>query len=98
MFAFALWDAGRRRLLAARDRLGKKPFYYAHVGGRFAFASEMKALLTNPSIPRDVDPGALDEFLSRLCVGGENQAREADRQRERRGGPRDHGRHLRSSS
>ena len=64
MFAFALWDAKRRRLLLARDRAGKKPLYY-HDGPRvFAFASEVKALFAHPDVPHERDPGALPLFLT----------------------------------
>jgi len=64
MFAFALWDAKRRRLLLARDRAGKKPLYY-HDGPRvFAFASEAKALFAHPDVPHERDPGALPLFLT----------------------------------
>lgn len=64
MFAFALWDAPRRRLVVARDRLGKKPLYWRADGGTFAFASELKALLADPAMPRAVDPVALQEYLT----------------------------------
>jgi asparagine synthase (glutamine-hydrolysing) len=64
MFAFALWDRRRRRLLVARDRLGKKPLLYAHRGGTLSFASEMGALLADPEIPREVDPEAVDRYLA----------------------------------
>jgi asparagine synthase (glutamine-hydrolysing) len=64
MFAFALWDAKGRRLLLARDRVGKKPLFY-HDGPRlFAFASEVKALLAHPSVPHERDPDALPLFLT----------------------------------
>jgi len=66
MFAFALWDARARRLLLARDRAGKKPLYYAHLGDRLVFGSEIKALLADPAVPRDLDPTALYQYL---CLG-----------------------------
>jgi asparagine synthase (glutamine-hydrolysing) len=65
MFAIALWDRGRERLLLARDRLGKKPLLYARLpDGSFAFASETKALLQLPSLPRELDLDQLDAFLA----------------------------------
>jgi asparagine synthase (glutamine-hydrolysing) len=63
MFAFALWDAKRGRLLVARDRVGKKPLFYAYAGGCFWFASEAKAILEDPVVRRDPDYAALDAFL-----------------------------------
>ncbi len=64
MFAFALWDARRRRLLLARDRVGKKPLFY-HEGPRlFAFGSETKALLAHPGVPHERDAAALPLLLT----------------------------------
>ncbi len=63
MFAIGLWDVPRRRLWLVRDRLGKKPLYYAELGGTLAFASELKALRTLPSFPSDVDPTAVGLYL-----------------------------------
>ena len=68
MFAFAIWDRPRGRLFAARDHLGQKPFYYHHDGERFAFASEIKALLAwDPSL-RELDEEALSEYLALRIV------------------------------
>src|SRR5688572_27623948 len=64
MFAFALWDARARRLLLARDRVGKKPLYYAHDGERLLFGSELKALLADPSVKRDLALEAVDDYLA----------------------------------
>ncbi len=63
MYAFALWDARRRRMLVGRDRLGVKPLYVARNPRRIAFASEAKALLTLPGVDGSVDPAALDSYL-----------------------------------
>src|SRR4029450_5124472 len=69
MFAFALWDARDRRLLAARDRMGKKPFYFVALprGAApplFAFSSELKGLVPLPGLQRVVDPQALARYLA----------------------------------
>jgi asparagine synthase (glutamine-hydrolysing) len=64
MFAFALWDERRERLLIGRDRLGKKPLFYAQREGAISFASELWALLADDEIPREVDPEALDRFFT----------------------------------
>ncbi len=63
MFAFAVWDRPRRRLLLARDRVGKKPLFYSQRGDTIWFASEPRAILADPEIPRDVNFGAVDSFL-----------------------------------
>ncbi len=64
MFAFAIWDARTRRLVLARDRVGKKPLYYVRKGTRIAFASELKALRAGGLCPDAVDPEALDCYFS----------------------------------
>ncbi|MFZ1932643.1 MAG: asparagine synthase (glutamine-hydrolyzing) [Thermoguttaceae bacterium] len=64
MFALAIWDARRQQLILARDRLGKKPLVYRHEPGRLLFASELKSLLEVPGVPRQIDPQALDEYLT----------------------------------
>ena len=63
MFAFAVWDGRRRRLLVARDRLGQKPLYWWHGPQGFVFASEVAALLECPDVPREADCRALGRFL-----------------------------------
>ena len=64
MFAFGLYDRGRRRLVLGRDRLGIKPLYYHDDGRRLAFASELKALALDPAVPREVDPRAIADYLT----------------------------------
>ena len=64
MFAFALWDQPRRRLLLARDRIGKKPLLYALRPGTISFASEMGSLIQDPEISREIDFQALDAYLA----------------------------------
>ena len=64
MFAIALWDAARRRLVLARDRFGIKPLHYAQVGGALSFASELKALMRVPAFPREIDLDAVVAFLA----------------------------------
>jgi asparagine synthase (glutamine-hydrolysing) len=64
MFAFALWDVRRQKLLLARDRLGIKPLHYYWDGRRLVFASEIKAILADPQVPRRIDPEALDLYLT----------------------------------
>src|SRR2546421_2616371 len=68
MFAFALWDGRRRQLLLARDRLGIKPLYYAVVGGRLLFASELKALLQVPELERELNWSAVNHIFTFLTT------------------------------
>jgi asparagine synthase (glutamine-hydrolysing) len=64
MFAIAIWDQRRQKLLLARDRFGIKPLYYRFEGGELSFASELKALVRQPGFSRDVDPDALEAYLA----------------------------------
>ncbi len=64
MYAFALWDAARERLVLAVDHVGIKPLYVAESGGRLRFASEAKALFVDPALPRRLDLAALDTYLA----------------------------------
>src|SRR6185437_8958412 len=72
MFAFALWDEKQQLLLLARDRIGIKPLYYAHTGKAIVFASEIKAILADPSVSCQVDPQSVDKFLTHLCLPGKD--------------------------
>ncbi|HVS85979.1 MAG TPA: asparagine synthetase B, partial [Gaiellaceae bacterium] len=72
MFALALWDEPRARLVLARDRLGKKPLVWTRLeDGTLAFASELKALLALPGVRREPDLAALDAYLALGYVPGE---------------------------
>jgi len=64
MFAFVIWDRPRRRIFAARDRFGEKPFFYAARPGFFAFASELSALIRHPDVDRTIDPRSLQKFFA----------------------------------
>jgi asparagine synthase (glutamine-hydrolysing) len=66
MFGIALWDAPRRALWLARDRVGIKPLYYTTGGDRFYFGSELKSLLAAEAVNRTIDPGALEHYLAFL--------------------------------
>src|SRR5687768_2690933 len=68
MFAFAIWDERTQELLLARDRVGKKPLLYAQVNGQLVFGSEFSALLQHPDVSREIEPRALDQYLSFMCV------------------------------
>jgi asparagine synthase (glutamine-hydrolysing) len=71
MFAFAIWDNPRQQLFVARDRVGIKPLYYHRSGSTLLFASEIKAILSDPSVSRDIDFEAIREFLTFYYLPGE---------------------------
>ena len=64
MFALAIWDSRQRKLILARDRLGQKPLFYRHEPTRLIFGSELKSILAVPDVPREIDRGSLDEYLT----------------------------------
>lgn len=64
MFAFAIWDSNERTLFLARDRLGQKPVVYSKQGGGILFGSEIKSILQVPGVRREVDPDALNQYLT----------------------------------
>lgn len=70
MFAFAVWDSRRRRLLLARDRVGIKPLYFSLDHQRLVFGSELKAVLAHGDVAREVDASAVDEFLAGGVISG----------------------------
>ena len=70
MFAFALWDRQARRLILARDRVGKKPLYYGWCGDTFLFASELKALHRHPAFDGEIDRDALGLLVQLGWVPG----------------------------
>ncbi len=69
MFAFAVWDNLEKTLTLARDRAGIKPLYYARIGAKFVFASEIKALLASKLIKPELDLEGLHQFLTFLLDG-----------------------------
>ena len=71
MFAFALYDGNARKLFLARDRAGEKPLFYAGRAGSFAFASELKSLMADPSLPRRIRPSSLESYLTYGYVPGD---------------------------
>ncbi|MDP6979790.1 MAG: asparagine synthase (glutamine-hydrolyzing) [Myxococcota bacterium] len=72
IFAFALWDAKKRKLILARDHAGIKPLYYRQEGRKLYFASEIKALLRVPGASRELDLASVPNYLTFLWVPGEN--------------------------
>src|SRR5262249_38682880 len=71
MFGFALWDAKTRTLVLGRDRLGIKPLYYSLNERSLSFGSEIKAVLADPQVRREIDPALIDRFLTFYYVPGE---------------------------
>jgi asparagine synthase (glutamine-hydrolysing) len=72
MFAFAIWDSRRQRLFLARDRVGIKPLYYCQTRDALSFGSELKSILVDPEVPREIDRGSVRQFLSFFYVPRED--------------------------
>src|SRR5271167_2798723 len=72
MFAFAIWDESAKSLFLARDRVGIKPLYYSLTDTSLVFGSEIKAILEDPSVSREIDPEIVDRFLTFLYLPGED--------------------------
>lgn len=71
MFGFALWDRDNRRLFVVRDRVGKKPMYYAETPHGVCFGTELKSLLASGIVPRTIDEGAIFDYLVHYYIPGE---------------------------
>ncbi len=71
MFAFCIYDRRKKVLFLARDRAGEKPLFYSRSPGRFAFASELKALMADPAFPRRLNPDGLEHYLMYGYVPGD---------------------------
>ncbi len=71
MFAFAIWDANAKSLFLARDRVGIKPLYYCLTDKFLTFASEIKAILADPAVNREIAPDVIDRFLTFLYLPGQ---------------------------
>jgi asparagine synthase (glutamine-hydrolysing) len=72
MFAFAIWDDKTKTLFLARDRVGIKPLYYCQTSKSLVFASEIKAILADPAVPREIAPEIIDRFLTFHYLPGED--------------------------
>jgi asparagine synthase (glutamine-hydrolysing) len=71
MFAFAIWDNRQKKLFIARDRLGIKPLYYTQSAHSVVFGSEIKSILADPDVEREVQPAMIDRFLSNYYIAGD---------------------------
>ena len=71
MFAFAIWDTRQHALFLARDRVGIKPLYYCQTGESLVFASEIKAILADPTVERALSPEIIDRFLTFFYTPGD---------------------------
>jgi len=72
MFSLAIWDSKKQQLFIARDRIGIKPFYYYHNNGAFYFASEIKAIIENQEIKRELNKQGLYDYLTYMSVPAPN--------------------------
>ena len=71
-FSFAIWDSSRRKLLLAKDFLGKKPLFYSHFDNKVIFASGLSALFKEGTISKDIDLACIDSYLTYLCIPAPN--------------------------